>query len=83
MWCHNTSTTKRITIDIGSFVVGLESYVIKQESDANFDSMAPCTVRWSFHKPGSMEQLGQGGEKEISADKAQVLGLKHGMPAMV
>ena len=40
--------------------------------NAHFDAMSPCSVRWSFHKPGSNEQLQQGGEKDTNADSSYI-----------
>ena len=72
LWAHNPSTSRRFCFDTGAFVVGLDNCVIRKADDPSFDAMGPCTVRWSFHKPGSKEQLAQGGEKEANAESANV-----------
>ena len=72
LWVHNPSTSRRTSIDSGSFAAGLEHCVIRQQGDAQFDAMSPRSVRWSFRKLGSKEQLQQGGEKDTNADSAYI-----------
>ena len=62
-------------MDTGNFVVGLEHCRACKEDE--FDRDAVCTVRWSLHRPGSVEQLGKSNEpdaleKEVAAEKAYV-----------
>ena len=72
LWVHNPSTSRRTLIDSGSSVVGLEHCVIRQQGVAHFDATSPRSVRWSFRKLGSKEQLQQGGEKDTNADSAYI-----------
>ena len=53
-------------------MVGFENCIIRREDNVQFDAMSPCSVRWSFHKPGSKEQLQQGGEKDTNADASYI-----------
>ena len=46
--------------------------MIRMEGDAQLDAMSPRSVRWSFRKFGSKEQLQQGGEKDTNADSSYI-----------
>lgn len=72
LWCHNPSSTRRANVDAGAFLVGLEQCCVRRATDPKFEPTGPCTVRWSFHKPGSKEQTNASGEKDVNADTARI-----------
>ena len=73
LWLHNPSQ-KRMQMDSGSYVVGLDQCRAWKSDEKGFDAMGPSSVRWSLHRPGSPEQFPKTGdmEKDIQTDKAHV-----------
>ncbi len=72
IWVHNPSTTQRVDLDSDTFLCGVESCTVKQETAPDFDPMIPCTIRWSFNRPGSKEATATGCEKEVNAEQTLI-----------
>ena len=57
VWLYNPSESTATSIEAGGFMFGLESCGFVRASDASFDPASPCSVLWSFARPGRHEKV--------------------------
>jgi len=69
VWIHNPSATKRIDLESDADICGAAQCRFVKEDSPQFDTMAPCSVRVSFHRPG----VDAGREnKDVDAGSAKI-----------
>ena len=79
IWLHNPSTSARVDLEPDTYLFGVSGCRAVKEDSPEYDPMSPCSVRWSFHRPGSKELVGagktEGGkmrEEDIGVESAKV-----------
>ena len=57
VWLHNPAESKPTCIEPGGYVFGLDYCGVIKATDSDFDPSSPCSVLWSFARPGKHEKV--------------------------